>query len=474
MKEHEIFKITKQVKLSTIEKEKGREALHAFLAMNPVSKEAPSRLISWKQRSIVQRIILQPMPIAIIIALLLSGGATFAAEQSLPGDMLYPVKTGVNEQVMSLFAISNEAEARLQADFATRRLEEAEKLASEGRLGDDARARIETNFENHAARVEARIAAIRKNSTDNTVAIEVASHFKASLKAHEEILENIVNWSGASTSNINPIVARVRSVSDTIDFVRADAETEFASDDDENSLDRKGAAERAQRRAEERIREVKKYFEQIFATRDGAPSAVEMRAQEKLALAEQLFKDGITYMDTLGGYGKAYITFQESWNAAQTAYLMFVGNAEIGLPPVPAPSPGTFPNPSESAEDWHLAERALERASSRIYEVRRFVSIRMGIMTEEMARNIESYLTAADGAVREGKRLLELGEYSNVVSLANKASELAELAFRISTGEVTETGESPYGGQVLPAPSKTNAFQGTEVNTGDSRNEGRN
>src|SRR6266481_8053265 len=44
----------------------------------------------------------KPMPVfaGVAVLVLAGGGVSFAAEQSLPGDPLYSVKTGVNERVL--------------------------------------------------------------------------------------------------------------------------------------------------------------------------------------------------------------------------------------------------------------------------------------------------------------------------------------------------------------------------------------
>lgn len=68
------------------------------------------------------------------LALMVTGGTSYAAQGSVPGDTLYPVKVEVNETVRSAFAFSNEAKAVLQAKLAAERLEEAETLAARGQL----------------------------------------------------------------------------------------------------------------------------------------------------------------------------------------------------------------------------------------------------------------------------------------------------------------------------------------------------
>lgn len=79
----------------------------------------------------------------VIAALTLGGGGTvLAAQHSIPGDTLYPVKISVNESVRAAFAVGANAEARLAADLLAERVEEAQALAGEGRLDAEAEARV--------------------------------------------------------------------------------------------------------------------------------------------------------------------------------------------------------------------------------------------------------------------------------------------------------------------------------------------
>jgi hypothetical protein len=71
-----------------------------------------------------------------LLIILLSGGAVFASSSSLPGNMLYPLKTKVIEPLHSNFIFSQGAKASYQSGLATKRLEEAEALADEGELDE--------------------------------------------------------------------------------------------------------------------------------------------------------------------------------------------------------------------------------------------------------------------------------------------------------------------------------------------------
>lgn len=66
---------------------------------------------------------------ASMITLIITTSATsFAAESSLPGDILYPVKTNINEKVVKTLAFSNAQKAKVSVDLVDKRLEELEQM----------------------------------------------------------------------------------------------------------------------------------------------------------------------------------------------------------------------------------------------------------------------------------------------------------------------------------------------------------
>jgi hypothetical protein len=71
--------------------------------------------------------------VALILALFLAGGGTvMASSDSLPGDLLYPVKMAT-EKVQAFFTFGDEAKANLHMKFAERRVKEIESLAERAR-----------------------------------------------------------------------------------------------------------------------------------------------------------------------------------------------------------------------------------------------------------------------------------------------------------------------------------------------------
>lgn len=129
------------------------------------------------------------MPITIImsIVVLLGGGTSFAAERAKPGDILYPVKVHVNEEVRAAVSFSEEGKALWETRRAERRLEEAAALTEENAMNAETRAELEARFKAHAERIEERIKKMEERG-DTENAEELATRFEASLKAHEAVL----------------------------------------------------------------------------------------------------------------------------------------------------------------------------------------------------------------------------------------------------------------------------------------------
>lgn len=131
------------------------------------------------------------MPVGIIIALVvaLGGGVSMAAQSSLPGGALYPVKVSINEEVRAAFALSAKARAQSDARRAEERLREAEELSVAGDVDVEVRADIEANFQLFADRTEARI--VELTETDARAAADIASNFEIALDSHGKVLARL-------------------------------------------------------------------------------------------------------------------------------------------------------------------------------------------------------------------------------------------------------------------------------------------
>lgn len=70
--------------------------------------------------------------VACMFAIAVGGGASYAAQGTLPGDALYPLKITV-EVLQASLAVDDEARARSNAESAARRLDETERALQSGR-----------------------------------------------------------------------------------------------------------------------------------------------------------------------------------------------------------------------------------------------------------------------------------------------------------------------------------------------------
>src|SRR3989338_7355861 len=122
-----------------------------------VRKSQEVRLTYESQRSILTNLIYKRMPIFLVITMLFGWGVSFAAENSLPGSLLYPIKVGVNERVGEVLALSTEAKANYEAKIAVRRMKEAEKLAEKGEMSPERASELKAKFEARTENVRARL-----------------------------------------------------------------------------------------------------------------------------------------------------------------------------------------------------------------------------------------------------------------------------------------------------------------------------
>src|SRR3989344_6955837 len=153
----QFIKSAKRINLSEKEKTDVKRSVLNFISQNSVRPNIQPRLNYGSNIFLTKLSFVPSMAIILILTMLIGGGVAVGAEKSLPGDPLYSVKVGFNEEVRGWLSVSEEAKANWEVERAHRRLEEAEALASNGSLSLEARENIEVNFEAHAERVKERI-----------------------------------------------------------------------------------------------------------------------------------------------------------------------------------------------------------------------------------------------------------------------------------------------------------------------------
>ena len=201
-----IFGDMGKTSLSKDEKGQIRSRLLAFIGTHPVREGFTIRHL-WQRSSIFSSLKnLKLMPIIIAIFILLGGSVSASAENSLPGDFLYPVKISVNEKVISAFKLSSDAKANWEVRIAERRLEEAEHIAIgtdanvSGDMRSEAIAKIRENFEKQESRIQDRIAKLEAEG-NTQAAVSLSSKLEASLETHATILNRLEQKQDAAPTN---------------------------------------------------------------------------------------------------------------------------------------------------------------------------------------------------------------------------------------------------------------------------------
>lgn len=240
--------------------------------------------------------------IAIIVAL--SGGVSVAANAAVPGDILHPVKTEVNERVMAGLAFSAEAKAIVEARLAERRVEEAEKLAARGELKADVAAKLSERFEARAEKLNAIIDRLEAEGKTEAAA-NLTAALEATLKAHDQILTRLEE---------RIVQPRVQERAEKAAKARARIEEKVRTEA-ETGKDVQAAAEGKMGAATNKIAEVKGFIDRAEA-RFGAEAVIEAKA--KFRMAEQAFAEGKAKLEAKA-YGAAFAAFQKAMRIAQEA-----------------------------------------------------------------------------------------------------------------------------------------------------------
>lgn len=130
------------------------------------------------------------MSLAGFLLFLVAGLSTVsAAQQSLPGDALYALKLSLNEKVELALAPDDAAKATLEAQLAERRVEEAQSLASQGKLDTQNAETLAASFTAHAENAEALADAVE--SAEPGTSVQVKTKLASSLAANGEILKKL-------------------------------------------------------------------------------------------------------------------------------------------------------------------------------------------------------------------------------------------------------------------------------------------
>jgi tetratricopeptide (TPR) repeat protein len=322
-------KLIEEAKRVSLEKEEKDEIRNFLLS---VIKASGPRL-KGQDSLFLFRFLFKPVPLVILFALIFSGGVSFASESALPGDFLYPVKINFVEEVRSAFTFSTEAKADFEARRLNKRIEEAEKLSVENRLNSKAKDQIQSSFERSSERVGRKVKKLETDG-DFEASAKVNSEFEASLKAHDNILDKILDDADEIQveikTNLIPFSQRVKKEAKIAKDSKARAEDiifERVRSDEKAKAEAEISAKTRFEAAENKIAESKKYIER--AKKSVGQEAV-FEAEAKILAAENAVLKGRTDMES-GDFSEAMLFFQEAFSLAQEAKVLAKAKKDLKI-----------------------------------------------------------------------------------------------------------------------------------------------
>jgi tetratricopeptide (TPR) repeat protein len=294
-----------------------REALLYYMKENPFES---------RKNNLWTKVFVKPVYIsALVLCVIFIGGGVLAmqANNALPGDTLYPVKIGFNEKVLEVLAFSDSAKIDLKVGLTERRLEEAEKLAIEGKITDSNQQEIKENLNKKVKEVAQTIDKLNEEKMYDD-ASKIASSLEASMKAHGLVLEKISeikDKNGQAKEKINSLITNIDgAVAQVTNSDEKSVEKEIhESNFSKNTVSK--IAEKRLKEAEEAIAEVKK----VIKEEDGKISQDAIyQVINNLSLAEEKIGEGKIKMagDEKDYRGAIFLFKQALLTAKQSKYLL--------------------------------------------------------------------------------------------------------------------------------------------------------
>ena len=172
--------LLKQVRLTTSEKDESFKKIVEHIGVSSVSTR--KGYFTYLDFLKIQTP-LQYAKAMVVLVLLVVGSVAYAAENSLPGDIVYPVKINVNEFVKGALTFGTYAKANWQNEKIDRRVLEAEELARQGRLSGVSTQNILVNISNNSDDLRKNIASLNQDNAEQANNVKIGLAVKANIQA---------------------------------------------------------------------------------------------------------------------------------------------------------------------------------------------------------------------------------------------------------------------------------------------------
>jgi hypothetical protein len=266
--------------------------------------------------------------LAIVLIVTLTGGTVAFAEKSLPGDLLYEVKTLVTEPVAGIFALTKEEKTEWQERLVERRLEEAQKLISRGNLSEANRVNLENKIKNKIDEFNVNVNELSLLKNEDINSSDLNIRLQASLRAYENVLESLSKDLAIDTDTKKETEKLLISLTEYKKKVKDDHKNLELNvgldldDDEEEGSSVNSSALGKQNAATNILNSIKLIYqkEKIHLS-----SNIQNQINTKLGLAETALEEGKTFMIS-SDYNNAINKFKIVINTSNEARLLMLSN----------------------------------------------------------------------------------------------------------------------------------------------------
>jgi len=123
-----------------------------------------------------------------LIFILSGSGIVFASEGSLPDSVLYPLKVNIVEPIEGALKFSSKAKAEHESSLASKRLVEAEILASENKLDLKNEEKINKLLSKHTEALNNALSKVNSSNLNGDTDL-ITTDFRAEMNAHARVLD---------------------------------------------------------------------------------------------------------------------------------------------------------------------------------------------------------------------------------------------------------------------------------------------
>lgn len=203
----------KSVKLRAVERAELKDRLQMYMEYHPLPQSEAAAATKTSPAALPRRILTTTVqkwftPVAGVTATFLILILPVIAEQAVPGDLLYPMKVQINEEVRSTLTFSSQDKIKWETTRIERRLAEARLLESQGKLTDELEQAVAAAVRTHARNTETEIAALREVDAEEAAVAEVS--FASSLAVQSEALVQTSRDRAVNTP-ASPVLLAVQS-----------------------------------------------------------------------------------------------------------------------------------------------------------------------------------------------------------------------------------------------------------------------